>query len=81
MLHHTLRACIGPHGRGSQEDVRLTVPRKVHPTKAAHAAIRVNEMPAVRVYATGRDAGPILGMGCRSHKICDGRGVYWLERM
>ena len=81
MLHRTLRACIGLHGRGSQEVVRLTVPRKVHPTKVAHAAIRVNEMPAVRVYATGRVAGPILGMGCRSHKICDGRGVYGIECM
>ena len=40
--------------------VRLAVPRELRPTSAA---ICVNEMPAVRVYATSRIPGPIVGMG------------------
>ena len=59
----------------------LRFPGRFTPQKVARAAIRVNEMPVVHVYATSRVPGPVLSMGCRSHKVCDGRGVYGLECM
>jgi hypothetical protein len=41
-------------GKNSQGDIRLAVTRQVHPTKVVNAAIRVDEMPAVCAYSTGR---------------------------
>jgi hypothetical protein len=64
-------------------NARLAVPREVHPTKVAHAPIRVEEMPAVGANATGRTPGPIMGVGRgRSHDIrrVGGWVVYWLKR-
>jgi hypothetical protein len=69
---------------GTQGDVRLAVPGKVHPTKVAHAAIRVDKMPAMRAYSTRRIPGPIVGMGWnRSHNIgaVGRRVVYGLKCM
>lgn len=62
--------------RGLQADVHLLVPRSVHPTKIAHAAIRVDKIPAVRAHSASRTPRPIMGtIWNGSHDIGGGRRV------
>jgi hypothetical protein len=68
---------------GFTKDARLAVPREIHPTKVAHATIRVKEMPPVSAYSTSCASGPIMGVGRdRSYTVrrIGGRMVYWLKR-
>jgi hypothetical protein len=64
-------------------DARLAVPREIHPSKVAHATIRVKEMSSMSAYSTSCAPGPIMGVGRdRSYNVCrvGGRMVYWLKR-